>query len=60
MVDHAILHAQALHILPADVQDELDTRKHLLRAAQVSDRLDLARIHAQRLEQQAFAIAGDR
>ena len=60
MVDHAILHAQALHVLAADIEDELHARKHLLSAAQVRDRLDLARVDAQRLKEQRFAVAGDR
>ena len=60
MVDHAVLHAQALHVLAADVEDELHAREHLLSAAQVRDRLDLARVDAQRLKKQRLAVAGDR
>ena len=57
VVDHAVLHAQAFHILTADIEDELDAGKHLLGTAQVRDRLDLARVNAQRLEQQTFAVS---
>ena len=41
MVDDAVFHAQALHVLAADVQDELDARQHLLGTAQMRDGLDL-------------------
>ena len=60
MVDHAVLHAQTLHVLAADVEDELHARKHLLSTAQVRNRLDLARVDAQRLKKQRLAVAGDR
>ena len=60
VVDDAVFHAQAFHVLAANVEDELDARQHLLRAAQVRHRLDLAGVHAQRFEQQALAVAGDR
>ena len=60
VVDDAVFHAQALHVLAADIQDELNARQHLLRAAQVRDRLDLARVHAQCLKQQVLAVARDR
>ncbi len=58
VVDDAVFHAQAFHVLAADVQDELDAGQHFLGAAQVRDGLDLARVDAQRLEQQALAVAG--
>ena len=60
VVDDAVLHAQALHVLAADVQDELHARQHLLRTAQVRHRLDLAGVHAQRLQQQVLAVARHR
>ena len=60
VVDHAVLHAQALHVLAADIEDELHARQHLLRAAQVSHGLDLAGIHAQRFQQQVLAVTGHR
>ena len=60
VVDNAVFHAQALHVLTADVEDELDVGQHLTRAAQVGDGLDFAGIDAQSLEQQALAVARDR
>ena len=56
VVDNAILHTQAFHVLPANVQDEFHARQHLLRTAQVRHRLYLAGIHPQRLEQQSLAV----
>ena len=60
VVDHAVLDAQAFHVLAADVENELHARQHLLSAAQVRHRLDLARVDAQRLKQQTLAVAGHR
>ena len=57
-VDNAILHAQALHVLAADVQDEFHAREHFLGAAQMRDGLDFARVDAQGLQQQALAVTG--
>ena len=57
-VDNAILHAQALHVLAADVQDEFHAREHFLGAAQMRDGLDFARVDAQSLQQQALAVTG--
>ena len=59
VVDHAVLHAQAFHVLPANIQDKLHAGQHLLRAAQVRHGLDLAGIDAQSLQQQMLAVAGD-
>ncbi len=42
VLDHAILHAQTLHVLPADVQNEFHARQHFLCAAQVRHRFYLA------------------
>ena len=60
VLDDAVLDAQALHVLAADVEDEFDARQHLLRAAQVRDRLDFPGVEVQRLEQEAFAVSRDR
>ena len=58
VVDHAVFHAQTLHVLATDVEDELDARQHFLRTAQMRNRLDFARVDAQCLQQQRFAVAG--
>ena len=42
VLDDAVVHAQALHVLTADVEDELDVGDEGLGAAKVSDSLDLA------------------
>ena len=57
MLDHAVLDAQALHVLAADVEDELDTRQERLGAAQVRDGLDLAGIGLEGLDEQCLAVA---
>ena len=49
MLDNTVLDAQALHVLAADVQDELDAGQECLGAAQVRDGLDLAGIGLERL-----------
>ena len=54
------LHAQALHVLAADVQDELHAGQHLLGAAQMGHGFVLSRVHAQGLKQQSLAVAGHR
>ena len=59
-VEHAVAHLHALHVLAADVQDELDVGQEFLGTAQVGDRFDLARIDAQGFEQEALAVAGHR
>ncbi len=58
VVDHAVAHAQAFHVLAANVQDELHAGNHLLGAAQMRHRFNLAGVDAQRLQQQALAVAG--
>ena len=58
MVDDTVLHAQALHVLAADVQDELHAGQHLLGAAQMGHRLNLAGVDPQGLQQQPLAVAG--
>ena len=55
--DDAVLDAQALHVLAADVQDELDARQERLGAAQMRDGLDLARVGLEGLDEQRLAIA---
>ena len=42
MLNHAVLNAQTLHVLAADVQDELDAGQECLGATQVRNGLDLA------------------
>ena len=58
MLDHAVLDAQALHVLAANVQDELDTGQERLGAAQVRDGLDLAGVGLEGLDEQRLAITG--
>ena len=60
VIDDAVLDAQALHVLTADVEDELDAGEHLLSATQVRNGFDLAGVNAQRLEQQALTVTGNR
>ena len=45
---------------PPMSENELDARQHFLSAAQVRDRFDFARVNAQGLQQQRFAVAGYR
>ena len=58
MLDDTPLDLQALHVLASYVQDELDVGHEGLGAAQVSDRLYLAGVGAQGLDQDALAVAG--
>ena len=60
MVNHAVLNAQALHVLTANIQNELNAWKHFLRAAEMRNRFDLAGIHTQSFEQQRLTVAGNR
>ena len=60
MLDDAVLHAQALHVLAADVEDELNAGEHFLGTPQVRDGLDLSAVCLDGLEQQALAVPGDR
>ena len=46
VVDNAVFHAQALHVLAADVENELDARQHFLCAAKVRDGFDFAGVDA--------------
>jgi len=58
VLDNAIAHPQALHVLAADVEDELHPGQHLLGAREMGDRLYLAAVRTQRLQQQTLAVAG--
>ena len=58
VLDDAVLDLQALHVLAADVQDELDAGDEGLRAAQMRDGLDLAGVGAQGLDEDLLAVAG--
>ena len=51
------MHAQALHVLAADVEDELDVGDEGLGTAKVSDGLDLAGVGAEGLDEQGLAVA---
>ena len=57
VLDDAVLDAQALHVLAADVQNELDAGQERLGAAQVRDGLDFARVGLERLDKQRLAVA---
>ena len=57
VLDDAVLHAQAFHVLAANVQDELDAGQERLGAAQVSDGLDFTRVCLEGLDEQRLAVA---
>ena len=57
VLDNAVLDAQALHVLAADVQNELDAGQERLGAAQVRDSLDLAGVGLEGLDEQRLAVA---
>ena len=57
VLDNTVLDAQALHILAADVQDELDAGQECLGAAQVRDGLNLAGVGLEGLDEQRLAVA---
>ena len=57
VLDDAVLDAQALHVLAADVQDELHAGQERLGAAQVRDGLDLAGVGLEGLDEQRLAVA---
>ena len=57
VLDDAVLDAQALHVLAANVQDELDAGQECLGAAQVRDGLDLAGIGLEGLDEQRLTVA---
>ena len=57
VLDNAVLDAQALHVLAADVQDKLDAGQECLGAAQVRNGLDLAGVGLEGLDEQRLAVA---
>ena len=57
VLDNAVLDAQALHVLAADVQNELNAGQERLGAAQVRNGLDLAGVGLEGLDEQRLAIA---
>ena len=57
VLDDAVLDAQALHVLAADVQDKLDAGQECLGAAQVRNGLNLAGIGLEGLDEQRLAVA---
>ena len=57
VLDDAVLDAQALHVLAANVQNELDAGQERLGAAQVSDGLDFTRVCLESLDEQRLAVA---
>ena len=57
VLDDALLHAQALHVLAANVQNELDAGQERLGAAQVRDGLDLAGVGLEGLNEQRLTVA---
>ena len=58
MLDDAIFDLQTLHVLAANIKDEINVWDKCLSATQVSDGLNLARVCAQSLNQDALAITG--
>ena len=56
VLNDAVLDAQALHILAADVQDKLDAGQECLGAAQMRNGLDLAGIGLEGLDEQRLAV----
>ena len=57
VLDDAVLDAQALHVLAADVQDKLDAGQECLGAAQMRNGLNLAGIGLEGLDEQRLAVA---
>ena len=57
VLNHAVLDAQALHVLAADVQNKLDAGQERLGAAQVRNGLDLAGVSLEGLDEQRLAVA---
>ena len=57
VLDNAVLDAQTLHVLAANVQDKLDAGQECLGAAQVRDGLDLAGIGHEGLNEKRLAVA---
>ena len=57
VLDNAVLDAQALHVLAANVQNKLDAGQERLGAAQVRDGLDLAGIGLEGLNEKRLTVA---
>ena len=57
VLDNAVLDAQTLHVLAADVQNKLDAGQKRLGAAQVRDGLNFAGIGLEGLDEQRLAVA---
>ena len=57
VLDDAVLDLEALHVLPADVEDEVHVGHEGLGAAEVGDGLDLAGVGLERLDEDALAVA---
>ena len=57
-VDNAVSDLHALHVLTADVDDEIHIRAEILRGLEVSHRLDLAEIDTQRGADDVLAVTG--
>ncbi len=57
-LDDAVAHAQALHVLAADVEDELHVGHERLGTAKVGHGLDLAGVGLEGLDEQGLAVAG--
>ena len=55
----AVVDFQALHVLTADVEDEVDIWLQILRCIKVRHRFDDAVVHAEGVANQVLAIAGD-
>ena len=56
VLDDAVLDMHALHVLAADVEDEVDVGAQLAGTAQMRNRLNLAGVGLDSLEQQCLAI----
>ena len=57
VLNHAVLDAQTLHVLAADVQDKLDAGQECLGTAQVRNGLDLTGVGLEGLDEQRLAVA---
>ena len=60
IVDALVADFEALDVLTANVDDEINIRAEMARRAEVRDRLDQTEIHAERILDERFAVAGDR
>ena len=60
IVDALVADFEALDVLTANVDDEINIRAEMARRAEVRDRLDQTEIHAEGILDERFAVAGDR